>query len=53
FFTWFCDDQDKTLLEVLHDEVAEVIKEDLWPNPLKYFNNVSYWHLYCFSAYYI
>lgn len=39
FFTWFCDDQDKTLLEALHDEVAEVIKEDLWPNPLKYFNN--------------
>lgn len=21
-------------------QVAEVIKEDLWPNPLKYFNNV-------------
>ncbi|MCL7034049.1 hypothetical protein MKW94_009731, partial [Papaver nudicaule] len=39
FFTWFSDDQDKNLLEALHDEVAEVIKEDLWPNPLKYFNN--------------
>jgi hypothetical protein len=22
-------------------QVAEIIKEDLWPNPLKYFNNVS------------
>jgi hypothetical protein len=22
-------------------QVAEVIKDDLWPNPLKYFNNVS------------
>jgi hypothetical protein len=21
-------------------QVAEVIKDDLWPNPLKYFNNV-------------
>ena len=21
-------------------QVAEIIKEDLWPNPLKYFNNV-------------
>jgi len=20
-------------------QVAEIIKEDLWPNPLKYFNN--------------
>lgn len=23
----------------MQDEVAEIIKEDLWPNPLKYFNN--------------
>ncbi|KAK2635058.1 hypothetical protein Ddye_029850, partial [Dipteronia dyeriana] len=23
----------------IHDEVAEIIKEDLWPNPLTYFNN--------------
>ncbi|XP_068336949.1 NAP1-related protein 2-like [Pyrus communis] len=22
-----------------HDEVVEIIKNDLWPNPLKYFNN--------------
>lgn len=23
-------------------QVAEIIKEDLWPNPLKYFNNVIF-----------
>ncbi|KMT17202.1 hypothetical protein BVRB_2g039050 [Beta vulgaris subsp. vulgaris] len=23
----------------IHDEVVEIIKEDLWPNPLTYFNN--------------
>lgn len=27
--------------EVSNLQVAEIIKEDLWPNPLKYFNNVS------------
>ena len=23
-------------------QVADIIKEDLWPNPLKYFNNVRF-----------
>ncbi|CAF1702671.1 unnamed protein product, partial [Brassica napus] len=23
----------------IHDEVADIIKEDLWANPLTYFNN--------------
>jgi len=23
------------------NQIAEIIKEDLWPNPLRYFNNVS------------
>merc|ERR1712029_147853 len=32
FFTWFCDNTDPQ-----QDEVAEVIKDDLWPNPLQYF----------------
>jgi len=32
FFTWFCDNLDPA-----QDEVAEVIKDDLWPNPLQYF----------------
>ncbi|THG05110.1 hypothetical protein TEA_012916 [Camellia sinensis var. sinensis] len=39
FFSWFSETQQKDILEGLHDEVAEIIKEDLWPNPLKYFNN--------------
>ncbi|OVA09022.1 Nucleosome assembly protein (NAP) [Macleaya cordata] len=39
FFTWFSETQHKDLSEGIHDEVAEIIKEDLWPNPLKYFNN--------------
>eukprot|EP00850_Spirogloea_muscicola_P002698 SM000010S04336 [mRNA] locus=s10:1045675:1048534:+ [translate_table: standard] len=34
FFTWFLLDFD----EAAPDEIAEVIKDDLWPNPLKYFN---------------
>jgi len=32
FFTWFCDNMDPS-----QDDVAEVIKDDLWPNPLQYF----------------
>ncbi|XP_058083792.1 NAP1-related protein 1-like isoform X2 [Magnolia sinica] len=39
FFSWFSEVQQKDLSEGFHDEVAEIIKEDLWPNPLKYFNN--------------
>ncbi|GAA0143751.1 hypothetical protein Leryth_016745 [Lithospermum erythrorhizon] len=38
FFIWFSDTQEKED-DLLHDEVAEIIKEDLWPNPLTYFNN--------------
>lgn len=26
-------------------QVAEIIKEDLWPNPLSYFNNVCFFLL--------
>merc|ERR1712141_110426 len=32
FFSWFCDNGDPT-----GDDVAEVIKEDMWPNPMQYF----------------
>lgn len=39
FFKWFSDTQQKISIEGIQDEVAEVIKDDLWPNPLKYFNN--------------
>ncbi|KAF8104250.1 hypothetical protein N665_0176s0060 [Sinapis alba] len=36
FFIWF---SDADLDVEINDEVADVIKEDLWPNPLTYFNN--------------
>ncbi|XP_073010860.1 NAP1-related protein 2-like [Typha latifolia] len=39
FFSWFSETQQKSLADGVTDEVAEIIKEDLWPNPLKYFNN--------------
>ncbi len=32
FFTWFTDHGDPS-----DDEIAEVIKDDMWPNPLQYF----------------
>merc|ERR1719273_907987 len=32
FFTWFLDNSDPQ-----QDDVSEVIKDDLWPNPLQYF----------------
>ncbi|KAJ8539914.1 hypothetical protein K7X08_026303 [Anisodus acutangulus] len=43
FFTWFSevhqkDEEEDEALEI-QDEVAEIIKDDLWPNPLTYFNN--------------
>ncbi|PHT97970.1 NAP1-related protein 2 [Capsicum chinense] len=46
FFTWFSevnkkdgsDDDENEVLEI-QDEVAEIIKDDLWPNPLTYFSN--------------
>jgi hypothetical protein len=33
--------QDRIQDSFFELQVAEVIKDDLWPNPLKYFNNVS------------
>ncbi|XP_038725987.1 NAP1-related protein 2-like [Tripterygium wilfordii] len=38
FFSWFSDTQPKDDVDEIHDEIAEIIKEDLWPNPLNYFN---------------
>ena len=32
FFTWFCDNSEPAA-----DDIAEVIKDDMWPNPLQYF----------------
>ncbi|GAA0171569.1 chromatin/chromatin-binding, or -regulatory protein [Lithospermum erythrorhizon] len=39
FFSWFNETQQKEIADGLHDEVADIIKEDLWPNPLRFFNN--------------
>lgn len=32
FFQWFCDNS-----EPASDDIAEVLKDDMWPNPLQYF----------------
>ena len=32
FFTWFIDHSDAGA-----DELGEVIKDDIWPNPLQYY----------------
>ncbi|XP_024974677.1 NAP1-related protein 2-like isoform X1 [Cynara cardunculus var. scolymus] len=39
FFSWFSETHQKEGGGLIRDEVAEIIKEDLWPNPLKYFGN--------------
>ncbi|XP_057480292.1 NAP1-related protein 2-like isoform X2 [Actinidia eriantha] len=39
FFTWFSEAQQKDDMDEIQDEMAEIIKEDLWPNPLTYFNS--------------
>lgn len=39
FFTWFTDHSDAGA-----DELGEVIKDDIWPNPLQYYlvrNNIA------------
>ncbi|KAF1875414.1 hypothetical protein Lal_00006042 [Lupinus albus] len=41
FFSWFSDCEEKDDdMDDIHDEIADLIKEDLWPNPLTYFNNL-------------
>lgn len=32
FFDWFCDNSDP-----VNDDFAELIKDDVWPNPLQFF----------------
>jgi len=39
FFTWFNDAKNKSFSQGAMDEVADIIKEELWPNPMKYFND--------------
>ncbi|XP_065878593.1 NAP1-related protein 2-like isoform X2 [Euphorbia lathyris] len=38
FFGWFGEGVQNRV-PVLGDDIADIIKEELWPNPLKYFNN--------------
>ncbi|XP_012080253.2 NAP1-related protein 2 [Jatropha curcas] len=39
FFFWFSStESEQKELDDMQDEIAEIIKEDLWPNPLSYFN---------------
>lgn len=39
FFTWFSNTENDSFAHGEMDQVADIIKEDLWPNPLKFFNN--------------
>ncbi|KAG6391760.1 hypothetical protein SASPL_149519 [Salvia splendens] len=40
FFSWFNESQHTgDMVEIDDEQIAEIIKEDLWPNPLNYFNN--------------
>merc|ERR1711973_265118 len=32
FFSWYTENEDPS-----NDEIGEIIKDDLWPNPLQYF----------------
>jgi len=43
FFGWFLDHTDAGA-----DELGEVIKDDVWPNPLQYYlvNKFDFWKLY-------
>ncbi|XP_071702609.1 NAP1-related protein 2-like isoform X2 [Rutidosis leptorrhynchoides] len=39
FFSWFSQTQRKGDMDEVQDEFAEIIREDLWVDPLSYFNN--------------
>ncbi|KAK2454425.1 NAP1-related protein [Trifolium repens] len=40
FFSWFSDHTvQKDDMDDMHDEIAQIIKDDLWPNPLDHFHN--------------
>ncbi|KAL1810236.1 hypothetical protein DCAR_0729912 [Daucus carota subsp. sativus] len=38
FFTWFSETEHRDNMNEVPDEIADLIREDLWPNPLNYFN---------------
>eukprot|EP00475_Leptophrys_vorax_P000759 TRINITY_DN10415_c0_g1_i1.p1 TRINITY_DN10415_c0_g1~~TRINITY_DN10415_c0_g1_i1.p1 ORF type:complete len:274 (-),score=57.22 TRINITY_DN10415_c0_g1_i1:221-988(-) len=37
FFKWFAVDSDTNELDHLNDDIAELLKEDVWSNPLKHY----------------
>eukprot|EP00252_Welwitschia_mirabilis_P027175 TRINITY_DN923_c0_g1_i1.p1 TRINITY_DN923_c0_g1~~TRINITY_DN923_c0_g1_i1.p1 ORF type:complete len:258 (+),score=82.18 TRINITY_DN923_c0_g1_i1:195-968(+) len=40
FFNWFNEEvEEDIVIGMMQDEIAEIIKEDLWVNPVKYFKN--------------
>lgn len=39
FFSWFSETHQEDDTDEIDDEIADAIKDDLWPNPLTYFNN--------------
>eukprot|EP01018_Ginkgo_biloba_P038524 Gb_36879 [translate_table: standard] len=40
FFNWFSESvEEELVVGMMQDEIAEIIKDDLWINPLRYFNN--------------
>ncbi|GMJ15127.1 NAP1-related protein 2 [Hibiscus trionum] len=41
FFTWFLEAEKDDDGEEVVDEISEIIKNELWPNPLTYFNYVT------------
>lgn len=50
FFTWFTDHSDAGA-----DELGEVIKDDIWPNPLQYYlvrlaSSLGFFYTGCFYA---
>lgn len=43
FFTWFTDHSDAGA-----DELGEVVKDDIWPNPLQYY--LVWFHAIVYSS---
>ncbi|XP_057816646.1 NAP1-related protein 2 [Cryptomeria japonica] len=40
FFNWFSEHvEEELVVGMMQDEIADIIKDDLWVNPLRYFNN--------------
>ena len=35
FLSWFVEEEQ--LLPGQHDDIADIIKEEIWPNPMKYY----------------